>query len=716
MSGAAKVKVGALRSLDEDGIRWLDEELEKALDHDYPDWKNPSKTYMVPCTFEMKGNRDEKGQLAEKKVFDLLHDFGNHNKEPMFVVHSYQFHEKTYNWMNQTQYQEKYRRGDHDFLLLHRNYGMIFLQVKEATPSTKRNRIASARTQLEKDKDSVMFFAGNKLGGGLRKKMGSERSHIHTYFVMPSCRRGKSCHNSGGIFEEDCENVEAFSKWWKENIVPRTPPDQEVYNCLVMRYVGLSHDVPYPLSFAIEDSHKELMRHTIEQAKIFRNSTAEQWITGPAGSGKTWLLIEKVKQLSASQSGEKILVVCVSAAFSKSLEKEFKDCSRVIVKRFEELLLEITETERPFDRASQYDLIRLALKKLEQNTPQPEYDHIFVDECEDLIGEEWPVLFQKIWKGNEDDCGSIEDLRCKYKWYFYDTSQCGQYSDKRKLRKALATSSKLTRVLRNTGNIFDQCKKYFQELDGTEGITLGHKKCGLNIDWQASLPSEMVTEKDGAPLVAKCIERLRKENVSEADVCVLVQNEDIRDQLSSELKELNVDNHNAEDKFEGNHKSKVVVDSIWGFKGLESKVVILYNPAFALTENIHVIKLLYIALSRCNCYLVVITTKRGVAALKSKYGFDIDDRMTPEMLKNVELKGPIGQTIRSLVPFYELVCFRKPSRTIPTLVRLEQLSTVSEDWLSFKQSDEETSDLASFLEWLKFGLLGRMKIVELGRS
>lgn len=442
-------------------------------------------------------------------------------------------------------------------------------------------------------------------------------------------------------------------------------------------FVGLIHDVPYPLRFAIEDSNKELMRCTSEQLKVLMNSSAEQWITGPAGSGKTCLLREKVKDLSANRSGEKILVVCVNAPFSKSLEQEFKDCSCVVVKRFEELLLEITETERPFDRASQYDLIRLAIEKLEQNTLKPEYDHIFVDECEDLIGEEWLVLFQKIWKGNEDDHGGTEVPECKYAWYFYDTNQCGQYSDKHKLRKALATSSKLTCVLRNTGNIFNQCKKYLQEFLGTEKISLGHKKWGLNIEWQASLPSEMDTEKEGAHLVAKCIDKLRKETVSAADVCVLVQSEEIRDQLSSELNKLGVDNHNAEEQFESNDKNKVVVESVWRFKGLESKVVILYNPAFVLTD-IHVIKLLYIALSRCNCYLVVITTKRGVAALKSKYGFDIDDRMTPEMLKNVKLKGPIGHTIRSLVPFYELVCFRKPSRTIPTLIRLEQLSTVAE--------------------------------------
>ena len=233
VSGAAKVKVGALRSFDEDGIRWLDEELEKALDRDYPDWKNPSKTHMIPPTFEMKGNLDETGQLAEKKVFDLLHDFGNHNNEPMFVIHSYNFREKVSNWRNLTQGQKKYERGEHDFLLLHRNYGMIFLQVKGAVE--KSTQFASAKKQLKRDEGSLFYFTENWLTKDLKKKMKIERSHIHTYVVMPNCRLGNSVHGSNGIFKENCENVEAFSKWWKENILPRTAPDQEVYNCLVMR-------------------------------------------------------------------------------------------------------------------------------------------------------------------------------------------------------------------------------------------------------------------------------------------------------------------------------------------------------------------------------------------------------------------------------------------------------------------------------------------------
>lgn len=228
------VKVGALASLEDDGIRRdLDDQLKAELNRDYPGWQLPSQTWMVPNAFEMKRGRDKRGQLAEEKIFNLLHDFGNNCKEPMFVVHSYNFKEKIENWQNLKFDEKKYVIGEHDFVLIHRNHGVIFLQVKS---STKCKSFGKANSQLEKDKGSIKFFAQEKLNGELQKKMNKElHGEQHAYVVMPDLKRGNSPHGSNGIFEEDCENVGAFSKWWKDNILPRTHPDQEVYNCLVMR-------------------------------------------------------------------------------------------------------------------------------------------------------------------------------------------------------------------------------------------------------------------------------------------------------------------------------------------------------------------------------------------------------------------------------------------------------------------------------------------------
>ena len=368
-----------------------------------------------------------------------------------------------------------------------------------------------------------------------------------------------------------------------------------------------------------------LVWKTAEQLKVLLGSPEELWITGPAGSGKTWVLIEKVKELGASQKEDKILVVCFNIPLSKMLQAQFKDLSCVVkVKTFKKLLHKITGKRCQSDQEKEEN-INLAVSILEGETPK--YDHIFVDECQDLIGDQWPVIFQKLWKGNDDDSGTTEVTGYKYKWFFYDTNQYVGWSGERfeKHQKALKDSFKLGYVLRNTGNIFEQSKKYLKPSSYCpKAITLGHEVRGLNIEWQASLNKGWVKEETGAQLVAKCIADLRKKKVLEADICVLVQRVKSRDLLSAELKKLDVDNHNAEKQFEEN-KNVVVVESIRRFKGLESKVVILYDPEFTDKYIKHIRELLYTAISRCSCYLVIITSEEGRDALQSVDGVEVKD-------------------------------------------------------------------------------------------
>ena len=231
MSEAGEVKVGALLSLDDDGIRCLDD-VEEALDYDYPGWKfYENHTWMIPPLFEMD-KREETGQLAEKKFFDLLHDFGEHNEEPMLVMHDIKCEEKT---LNRTQdRKENNIRGEHDFVIIHRKKGLIFFKVKaEITPG---DNIPEARNQLTKDKNFLAHLILNHFKGELQNKMRMEFSNAKKYVVMPNVWRCGSPHCSSEIFREDCVTVEAFSTWWRKNILCRRDrvPDQEVYECLVM--------------------------------------------------------------------------------------------------------------------------------------------------------------------------------------------------------------------------------------------------------------------------------------------------------------------------------------------------------------------------------------------------------------------------------------------------------------------------------------------------
>ena len=389
------------------------------------------------------------------------------------------------------------------------------------------------------------------------------------------------------------------------------------------------------LSYTIDKSHNVLVFKTREQLKVLLNTTPEQWITGPAGSGKTWLLMEKVKMLAEKallhETEEKILVVCynkpLSMMFLKTFEQHLsnfwlgdKDWSSVVeVMTFDKLLYDITGES---DCKKEQQVVN-AVEQLERGAAFiKRYDHIFVDECQDLCGDKWPILFKKLQKGSGDnDDGAFPDP--KYIWYLYDTNQHLGLSHQQShfLRRALNITTRLSVVLRNTGNVFNQSKKYFTS-EVTGELQLGHREFGKAIEWDDSLTRTEDQGYQGAETIRKHIYYLHKHKVKDRDICVLVRNIQIRNDLRSKLKLLKVETQDAEELL-ATDENKVTVESIWRFKGLESKVVILYNPPFFEAKDWTVKRtneVLYTAVSRCFCYLVVITTRFGCQALKSPKG------------------------------------------------------------------------------------------------
>ena len=403
----------------------------------------------------------------------------------------------------------------------------------------------------------------------------------------------------------------------------------------------MSHSIPYTLSKSIDQNKEVLEMCTKEQLSVILNSVPEQWITGPAGSGKTWLLMKKVLMLAQNAllqgTKEKILVACYNRPLSMMFAKVFEDelisfqesgeLKEVVeVKTFESLLSDITGSRSGDSDQEKEKHVAQALEVVEQGSVFTQrYDHVFVDECQDLCGDRWPSFFKRLHKDDDDD---DDDDDCsfgqpKHIWFLYDTNQYLRLSEEqyKHHRKSIRKGTMLTKVFRSTGNVFDQSKKYFRANNSNaEPITLGHHVRGPEITWDNSLAGKVA----GVACIVKHIKKLRRDKVDAKDISILTQNVDIRDGISSELKKMGIETQNAEDLFEYNLSvKKVVVESIRRFKGLESKVVVLYNPQFLQKSDWPVKKvkeLLYTAMSRCFCYLIVITTKSGCNALKSEEG------------------------------------------------------------------------------------------------
>lgn len=133
MLGVPTVRTGCQNDLNDKRERNWDDEVIDLLDNEYQDWKKPPRTYMVPCVFPCKKRELNDGEKTEKTFFDLLQGFGESRSEKMFVIHSYNFAELISEWnKNSKRGEEKWLIGEHDFVVIHHQKGIIFFQVTES--------------------------------------------------------------------------------------------------------------------------------------------------------------------------------------------------------------------------------------------------------------------------------------------------------------------------------------------------------------------------------------------------------------------------------------------------------------------------------------------------------------------------------------------------------------------------------------------------------
>ncbi|XP_078579812.1 uncharacterized protein LOC144863989 [Branchiostoma floridae x Branchiostoma japonicum] len=308
--------------------RSMDEVTKDWINIHCPGWndENVEKTYMIPSVFPDNGNLDD-GKRAERQIYDILKQFGEDTKQPMFVVHAYEFHElveclREGPGVNS----KKWMRGEHDFVIIHRTSGIVFLQVKAAVDTAKYKE---GKDQLRKDTASLTreFKDINKEGKKNMKKVkkGIEKEMMteHPGFVvMPNCPK-RIAGDRTGCFEEDCDTLDHFKAWWKANIPHRSREfTMTMYEQMAIRFVGPAVTL---LQMAFDGTAERLYQLTMDELNHFMNDTPKQYITGPAGSGKTWLLVQKAQEVAKNNTNHKILILCYNKPLSLYLYSEFPE-------------------------------------------------------------------------------------------------------------------------------------------------------------------------------------------------------------------------------------------------------------------------------------------------------------------------------------------------------------------------------------------------------
>lgn len=244
------------------------------------------------------------------------------------------------------------------------------------------------------------------------------------------------------------------------------------------------------------------------------------WIRGPAGSGKTCLLVEKVLRLTEEilcrKATEKILIVCFNRLLCKALEKNIKmwfpadtNVNHILhFKTLAKLVIDVGNLPSAPETSDEKEhAINCALECLEQNASpfRGYYDHIFVDEGQDFYGLNWTKLLEQMHKSSFLSSDGVLQ-KPGFFWVMYDLNQYLYFARERANLNFtnLKSSAELNTVFRNTGNVFMQSMKYFKSLMQNDSTVtgLGHEEAGLPIKWDDSLQDRNAYETEGALSIA----------------------------------------------------------------------------------------------------------------------------------------------------------------------------------------------------------------------
>lgn len=558
---------------------------------------------MVPRELTTSIRRNPKLR-AECKVYDALASSLTKN----FHVYYSKW------WFNADNPMRKQRDGESDFVIVHKDLGAIFIEVKGGqVRRDEEGQWFSGRHEI-KDPIRQARICKYQFRKGFQKRFiekfgnASLPSPYFNHFVLlPDSSKTSSSYLGEGLtieqfgFAEDMENIgkkiDDFFDYQLTGV--QFPTTDRLGEKGIEVFEDMFHQkfsFESKLGTQIRINNLEIQRLTKEQEDFERQFGHWQklWVEGPAGSGKTSLALRKI--LEAPNSGiksaiflcrNKILANYISDLVSKKIAGNYNGMDlNYEAFTFDKFCFDLSGFSY---YGNQESTISAAFDVLSNGDKA--YDLIVIDEAQDFEDSWWLVISQLLHENS-------------ILWIFSDSNQRIWQTKKPEI-PGIGEPIRLFDVIRNTVEI-GELATHFYEGGGHDLKLIGPMGSKVIIQGTNNLLSDVSR---------KCKSLISYEGVNKNQIAIIHQ----KTLSKSIVNELLTKDESTKYKFTFTDDFKcweknILISSVHKFKGMEADVVIFFIDDVSRVTD----EELYVGVTRAISHLVIMCEKEIVETVKRR--------------------------------------------------------------------------------------------------